>query len=88
MIEKRQHPRKKISGTTFYTTKGSIYEGLIENIGMRGVFLKPSKPMSVGDIITVAIPLGADKEDIKLKGEIAWKDKRGVGVYFKKSLNE
>jgi hypothetical protein len=88
MIEKRQHPRKKTSVTTFYSTKDGIYEGLIENIGKRGVFIKPSEPMTKGDIITVAIPRGADKEDLKLKGEIAWKDKRGVGVYFKKSLNE
>ncbi|MFC1885144.1 PilZ domain-containing protein [Thermodesulfobacteriota bacterium] len=88
MIEKRKHPREKISETTFYATEEGIYEGDIENIGMKGVFLKPSKPMAVGDIITVAVPHEGNKVDLKLKGEIVWKDRRGVGVDFKKSLNE
>lgn len=88
MIEKRSHPRETISETTFYSTEDGIYEGIIENIGMKGVFLQPSKPMAVGDIITVAVPHSGDKEDLKLKGEIVWKDSRGVGVNFKKSLNE
>ena len=88
MIEKRQHPREKISETTFYATEEGIYEGHIENIGMKGVFLKPSRPMAVGDIITVAVPHAGNKADLKLKGEIVWKNRNGVGVNFKKSLNK
>jgi hypothetical protein len=88
MIEKRQYPREKISEATFYSTEDGIYEGHIENIGMKGVFLKPSRPMAVGDIITVAVPRDGNKADLKLKGEIAWKNHNGVGVAFKKSLND
>lgn len=88
IFEKRSHPREKISVTTFYATQDGLYEGMIEDIGMRGIFLKTEEPMNIGDIITVAVPALGTQGEHKLRGEIVRKDMKGVGIEFKKSLNE
>jgi len=88
MEEKREHPREACSETTFYSTKKGIYEGLIKDIGVKGVFIIADETPVVGEIVTVAVPATGDAEGGKLRGEIVWKRPGGFGVYFKSSLNE
>ncbi|MBW1901334.1 MAG: PilZ domain-containing protein [Deltaproteobacteria bacterium] len=88
MAEKREHPREACSEATFCSTKKGIYEGLIKDIGVKGVFIATDAAFTVGEIITVAVPSTGDREGGKLRGEIVWKRPGGFGVYFKSSLNE
>lgn len=83
----RQHPRKFCSETTFYAKEFGVYEGLIENIGKKGVFIKTGEEVATGDVITVAVPSSGSGTGIKIRGEIVWKASNGFGVNFKKSLN-
>jgi len=78
----RQHPRKICYESTFFSTEGGLFEGLIENIGAKGVFLKSNGPVILGDTITVAVPSSRDTKGIKLKGKIVWKNQYGFGVDF------
>jgi hypothetical protein len=86
--DQRTHPRRHCRESTFYATSGSLYEGLIENIGLKGVYIRSVQPIEVGEIITVAVPTTTSDRGVKLRGEIVWKNARGFGVDFKKELNE
>jgi hypothetical protein len=88
MEEQREHPREACSEATFYSTKKGIYEGLIKDIGVKGVFIAADETPVVGEIVTVAVPATGDREGGKLRGEIVWKRPGGFGVYFKSSLND
>jgi len=86
--EHREHERRVCSESTFYASEKGIYEGMIENIGIKGVYIKSEGVMKVGDIITVAVPSKRNKKGVKLKGEIVWKNRNGFGVDFKRHLND
>jgi hypothetical protein len=86
--DKREHPREACSEATFYSTKKGIYEGLIKDIGVKGVFIATDETPTVGEIVTVAVPATGDRDGGKLSGEIVWKRTGGFGVHFKSSLNE
>ena len=85
---KREHPRKTCLESTLYATKKGVYEGVIKDIGAKGVFVATNEPIAVGEIITVAVPSSRNEKGIKLEGEIVWKDQYGIGVHFKRHLNE
>lgn len=80
--EKRVHPRIVCSETTFYSTDDAVYEGLIKDIGAKGIYVASRNPVEVGEIITIAIPSPGNKTGEKIKGEVIWKKPGGFGVRF------
>ena len=88
MGEKRKHTRSICGESTFYALEEGLYEGVIKDIGLKGVYVASSTPPKVGDIITVAVPSSVNKEWTKIKGEVVRKDANGFGVFFRTSLNE
>ena len=86
-IDKRIKPRKPYSGNIFFTSKNGFYEGRLKNFSRYGLFIETTGCVSVGEIITIALP-HLDGKDIKCKGQIIWRNRQGCGVeLFRKRSN-
>jgi len=78
-VEKRTDPRKPYSGNIFFTSKDGLNEGRLKNVSRHGMFIETRVGLSVGEIITIALPHLKDK-NIKCKGQIIWQNNQGCGV--------
>ena len=78
-IEKRTAPRKPYSGNVLFTSKNGLNEGRLRNVSRYGMFIETKVGLSVGDIITIALPHLKDK-NIKCKGQIMWRNGEGCGI--------
>jgi hypothetical protein len=84
IFEKRLKERKPYSGHIFFVSKKGFYEGRLKNYSSKGLFIETNAPLSVGEIITIAIPYIEDR-NIKCKGQIMRISSGGVGIeLFKK----
>ena len=84
--EKRTEPRRPYSGNIFFTSKNGLNEGKLKNFSRSGMFIETKAGLSVGEIITVALP--HLKNNIKCKGQIMWHNGQGCGIelFRKRSL--
>ena len=78
-VEKRINPRKFYSGYIFFATKNALYEGQLNNYSRYGLFIETKVPLSVGEVITVALPY-LNSGNTKSKGQIMWCNQKGFGV--------
>jgi hypothetical protein len=39
-----------------------------------------------GNVVTVAVPSGAEKSSLKRRGKVVWTDQNGFGVEFKEAI--
>jgi hypothetical protein len=86
-LDKRIKPRKPYSGNIFFTTNNGFHEGRLKNFSSYGLFIETTRCVSVGEIITMALP-HLNGKDIKCKGQIIWRNKQGCGVeLFRKRRN-
>jgi hypothetical protein len=85
--EKRTEPRRPYSGNIFFTSKNGLNEGKLKNFSRSGMFIETKAGLSVGEIITVALPHLKNK-NIKCKGQIMWHNGQGCGIelFRKRSL--
>jgi hypothetical protein len=86
-IEKRSNVRKPYSGHIFFSTKNGFYEGRLKNYSDSGLFIETEASLSVGDIITIALPYVEDNH-AKYTGEILRCDKKGFGIELFKERSE
>jgi hypothetical protein len=83
-FEKRVKERKLYSGHIFFASKKGFYEGRLKNYSRNGLFIETNSPLSVGEVITIALPYTEDK-NIKCKGQVIRINKEGAGIeLFKK----
>ena len=83
-IEKRIKRRKPYKGTIFFAQKNGFYEGRLKNYSQSGLFIETNAPLSIGDIIIIALPYVNDKQK-KYRGQILWRNHKGFGIeFFKK----
>ena len=75
----RFHERRPYSGPIFFDAKDGFTEGRLKNYSRSGLFIITKTRLSIGEIITVAIPLPND-ELIKCRGQILRQDKDGFGI--------
>jgi Tfp pilus assembly protein PilZ len=85
-IEKRINPRKIYSGHIFFATKNALFEGQLTNYSRYGLFIETKAPLSVGEIITIALPY-LNSINPKFKGQIMWCNQKGFGVELFKKRN-
>jgi Tfp pilus assembly protein PilZ len=86
-LDKRINPRRSFSGNIFFITKTGLNEGRLKNFSRYGLFIETSESVSVGEIITIALPY-LNGKDIKCKGQIMWRNSEGCGVeLFRKRRN-
>ena len=80
---KRGHTRKPFLMVVDYASPDRLYKDFIQNISPGGVFIETSVPFSVGQEISLAFPLPKSQRHVKIAGEVARVDKKGIGVKFK-----
>jgi len=84
--DKRIKPRKLYSGHILFVTKNGFYEGRLKNYSRSGLFIETKASLSVGEIITIALPY-QNHSHAKCKGQIIWCNKEGFGVELFKKRN-
>ena len=86
-FEKRISPRKPYSGNVLFTSKDGLNEGSLKNFSRYGLYIATKAGLSVGDIITIALP-HLNGKNIKCKGQIMWRNGEGCGIelFRKRSL--
>ena len=77
--EKRVASRKPYSGNIFFTSEDGLNEGRLKNFSRYGLFIETKVWLSVGDIITIALPHLKGK-NLKCRGQIMWRNDQGCGI--------
>ena len=80
-LRKNRIDKKRIpySGHILCSTKSGLFEGELKNHSKYGLFIKTDEDLTLGEMITVALPYVED-EQIKLQGQIRWRNSEGYGV--------
>ena len=84
--EKRIRDRKPYSGHIFFATKNGLYEGGLKNYSHSGLFIETNAPLSIGEIITLALPYVENKQ-AKFRGQILRKTHQGYGIELFRERN-
>jgi phosphopantetheinyl transferase (holo-ACP synthase) len=86
MKNKRKHPRKFCSQSSFFATRYGVHECFIKNLGNKGAFIETDLFLPEGNVVTVAVPSHGQKSSLKLKGKVVWTDQCGFGVEFGEAI--
>ena len=83
-FDKRIKGRKPYSGHIFFAAKNGFNEGRLENYSPSGLFVRTKATLSIGEIVTIALPYLKTKQ-AKFQGQVLWRNHEGVGIeLFKK----
>jgi hypothetical protein len=75
----RVNQRKSYSGHIFFVAKNGFNEGRLRDFSRSGLFINSKACLSVGDIITMALPFLKGNK-VKCKGQIMRRTKEGFGI--------
>ena len=75
----RINQRKDYSGHIFFVAKNGFNEGRLTDYSCSGLFINSNARLSVGDILTFALPFLNGKK-VKCKGQIMRRTKEGFGI--------
>jgi len=78
-IDKRINQRKPYSGHIFFVAKNGFNEGRLRDFSRSGLFINSKARLSVGEIITIALPFLNGKK-VKCKGQIMRSTNEGFGI--------
>ena len=78
-MNKRINQRKPYSGHIFFVSKNGFNEGWLKDFSRSGLFIITKASLSIGEIITIAIPFLKNKK-VKCKGQILRRTKEGFGI--------
>ncbi len=66
----------------YYATQDRAYRNLSRDMSVGGLFVETWEPFSVGQMITLSIPLTDNQGSVKFEGEVVRTDPQGIGVKF------
>lgn len=75
----RINQRKDYSGHIFFVAKNGFNEGRLKDFSRSGLFINSKARLSVGDIITMALPFLKGNK-VKCKGQVMRRTKEGFGI--------
>ena len=78
----REYPRRPYVTKIIFASKSRFYEGLVKNISRKGVFIEIQQPFSIGQELTMVVPLVGKPRGIKVKGKVIWSSPKGFGLEF------
>ncbi len=81
--EKRGDIRKSCDIPVSYAANDRVYSNQITNISANGLFIETRRTLMRGDEVIMAFRLQGFDKSLKLRGEIARANPRGIGVAFK-----
>ena len=80
-MTQRISQRKPYSGHIFFVAKNGFNEGRLKDFSKSGLFINSKARLSVGEIITMALPFLNGKKT-KCKGQIMRSTNDGFGIEF------
>jgi hypothetical protein len=78
----RDYPRRPYVTKIIFASKHRFYEGLVKNISRKGIFIEIHQTFSIGQQLTMVVPLVGKPKGIKLKGKVVWSSPEGFGLQF------
>ena len=84
--EKRQYRRKLHISEVQYAIGNCTFKNFIRDISAYGIFIITDESFSVGQELSLAIPLPNNKKNLEIDGIIARVSPQGIGVKFKTLL--
>jgi hypothetical protein len=78
-MNKRINQRRPYSGEIFFVGKNGFNEGWLKDFSRSGLFINSKARLSVGEIITIALPFWKNKK-VKCRGQILRCAKEGFGI--------
>ena len=78
----RENPRKALTIPVKFEFENRSYEGTTENVSTDGVAVKSKDPVTVGQQITIEIPLKKKSKIARLHGKVSWSNRQGFGINF------
>lgn len=85
MIEKRNFSRVDFKKEVEIHVSGRKYSGFIENLSLKGAYIKTPHKLQAGDQVEIVIHLAGDDDfDIYLQGKTVRLTEDGAGILFEK----
>jgi Tfp pilus assembly protein PilZ len=78
----REYPRRPYVKKIIFASNNRFYQGLIKNISRKGIFIEVHQTFSIGQQLTLVVPLVGRPRGIKLKGKVVWSSAEGFGLEF------
>ena len=85
--EKRKHQRQTYIIHIDYSDKNRLERGIIQNISAGGICIQPSVSFMAGQSIIMTFNYPDSTSPIKIKGNIVWKDEKGMGIKFDEEID-
>ena len=85
-ISEREDTRKSFKKTIQFTVKDQTFTGVSQDISAGGMFIITEDTFSVGQMITIQIPLADKGKHIKVPAQIVRIKPEGIGVEFVKKI--
>ena len=82
----RDDTRKSFKKAIQFTMKGQTFTGVSQDISAGGMFIATENTFSVGQMITIQIPLANRSKHIKVPAQIVRTKPGGIGVEFLKKI--
>lgn len=79
--ERRGSLRHRFERYIFCATEFLFFQGELKDYSRGGLFVKTTKALPVGTIVTLALPYLDDKDN-KCKGQVIRKTPEGIGIEF------
>ena len=80
--EKRRFPRIPCSAPVEYSIRDRIYRNLSRDISATGLFIETWLSFSVGEKLTLNIPLSDSNKNFQINAKIVRAVRQGIGVVF------
>ena len=87
VFDTRIDPRITYIGHIFFTTKSGFFEGELTNYSRHGLFIKTQEDLTLGEIITVALP-HEENNQTKFQAQILWRNNEGYGLELLRKHND
>ena len=86
VTSERDDPRKSFKKTIQFTTRDETFTGVSQDISAGGMFIATEDTFSVGQMITIEIPLSNKGKSLKVPAQIVRIKPEGIGVEFLKKI--
>jgi Tfp pilus assembly protein PilZ len=87
-ITEREEIRKSFKKTIQFTLKDQAFNGVSQDISAGGMFIMTEGAFSVGQMITIQIPLADKSKHLKVPARIVRIKPEGIGVEFLRKLQK
>jgi hypothetical protein len=85
-VKKRQFERVDCRTTALITYQGRAFRGEVENLSLKGLFVKTDQKIDLNETVQVTVYFNGDSGDLSfgIEGKVVRCDEQGIGLSFQK----